>query len=48
MNNVKSSLLEGSEVVVKDESEADIELDANKQQSKESFADFCKSMHFSY
>ncbi|KAL3994801.1 Voltage gated chloride channel family protein [Acanthocheilonema viteae] len=43
MINVKSSLLEGAEVVVvRDGDEADIELDANEQHSKESFTDFCK------
>lgn len=48
MINVKSSLLKGGEVVVvKDGSEAHIELDANEQHSKESFADSCKSIHLS-
>ncbi|EJW74176.1 hypothetical protein WUBG_14917, partial [Wuchereria bancrofti] len=46
MINVKSSLLEDGKVVIMDENKLDIKIDANEQQSKESFADFCKSIHF--
>uniref|UniRef100_A0AAF5PXW5 CBS domain-containing protein n=1 Tax=Wuchereria bancrofti TaxID=6293 RepID=A0AAF5PXW5_WUCBA len=42
MINVKSSLLEDGKVVIMDENKLDIKIDANEQQSKESFADFCK------
>uniref|UniRef100_A0A7I4KA89 Chloride channel protein n=1 Tax=Brugia malayi TaxID=6279 RepID=A0A7I4KA89_BRUMA len=42
MINVESSLLEDGKVVIMDGSKSDIKIDANEQQSKESFADFCK------
>uniref|UniRef100_A0A915PPV4 Chloride channel protein n=1 Tax=Setaria digitata TaxID=48799 RepID=A0A915PPV4_9BILA len=42
MADVKNTLLKEHEVTVRDGNTEEIELDTNDQQSKESFADFCK------